>query len=281
MRNPIRMIRFTPILAGLLLSLAAGAAAAKLFVPDSEAWAIWEQSDEASAIAVDHSVWQELLIEYLITETEDGIYRFDYAAVTDSDAQRLKNYLAGLARIEPPALARAEQKAYWINLYNALTVQVVLENYPVKSIRKIYGGLFNTGPWDESLIEVAGQTLTLNDIEHRILRPVWRDPRIHYGVNCASLGCPNLAAQAYTGANVDALLDDAARAFINHSRAVSFDGDRLMLSSIYDWFDIDFGKNRAERLKHLQEFAAPELARRLEDYDGRIRYDYDWRLNER
>jgi hypothetical protein len=166
-------------------------------------------------------------------------------------------------------------------MYNALTVKVVLEHYPVKSIRKIYGGLFDTGPWNEPLIEVAGVALTLNDIEHRILRPIWRDPRIHYAVNCASLGCPNLAARVYSSANIEELLDAGARAFVNHPRGVDASGRRLTLSSIYDWYGTDFGATRDERLQHLRQYAEPELAAKLGAYEGRIRYDYDWRLNER
>ena len=217
---------------------------------------------------------------YLATGYADGINRINYANVTPEDRARLQEYIDRMSLTDPREYPLAEQQAYWINLYNALTVSLVIEHYPVKSIRKIYGGLLGTGPWDESLVEVAGQALSLNDIEHRILRPIWRDPRVHYAVNCASLGCPNLAADVYTASNVDAMLDSGARAFINNSRGVDLQAGKLQLSSIYDWYDTDFGATREEQLQHLAGFADEDLAQSLQEYSGRIRYDYDWRLND-
>ena len=271
---------FFAFLTGGFLVMLATAAQAKLFVPDSEVWAIWDASDESVTATVDHADWQQLLGAYLVTEDTGGINRFRYAAVTDGDRARLKGYIEQLAAIDPRNYPRAEQRAYWINLYNALTVEVVLQHYPLKSIRDIDGGLLGSGPWKRQLVEVAGQPLTLNDIEHRILRPIWRDPRTHYAVNCASLGCPNLAAEAYTRANVDRMLDEAARAYINHPRGVAFEDGRLTLSSIYNWFDVDFGESDAAVLAHLAQYAEPELGERLAGYDGRIKYHYDWRLNK-
>ena len=264
---------------GLTFILVSMGAQAKLFVPDSEVWAIWNVADESSTATIDHGDWQQVLDAYLVTSGTDGINRFDYANITDGDRARLKGYIEQLAAIDPRTYPRTEQRAYWINLYNALTVDVVLQYYPVKSIRDIEGGLLGSGPWKKRLVEVAGQPLTLNDIEHRILRPIWRDPRTHYAVNCASLGCPNLAARAYTAADIESLLDEAARAYINHPRGVAFENGRLTLSSIYNWFDVDFGKSDVAVLEHLAKYAEPDLAGRLAGYDGRIRYDYDWSLN--
>jgi hypothetical protein len=157
----------------------------------------------------------------------------------------------------------------------------VLENYPVKSIRRINGGLLGTGPWNQQVITVAGIELSLNDIEHRILRPIWRDPRIHFAVNCASLGCPNLAADAYTVENIEALLEQGAHDYINHPRGVMFsDKDVLILSSLFNWYDIDFGATREERLQYLAGYAEPELATQLANYSGKIKYAYDWKLNQ-
>jgi hypothetical protein len=271
---------FIALLTGLTFVLVSPCAQAKLFVPDSELWAIWNVADESTTATIDHGDWQQLLDAYLVTEGTGGINRFDYANITDGDRARLESYIKQLAATDPRAYPSAEQRAYWINLYNALTVEVVLRYYPVKSIRDIERGLLGSGPWKKQLVEVAGQPLTLNDIEHRILRPIWRDPRTHYAVNCASLGCPNLAARVYTAATVDSLLDEAARAYINHRRGVAFKNGRLTLSSIYNWFDVDFGESDAAVLEHLAKYAEPELAGRLAGYDGRIRYDYDWSLNK-
>jgi hypothetical protein len=263
-----------------LLSFLATTGHAKLFVPDIEPWDIWVPFDASNQQTIAHGEWQALLDTYLVTDTADGIYRFDYAGVSAKDQERLQAYINTLAHIDPQDYPRDEQLAYWINLYNALTVAVVLEHYPVKSIRKIYGGILNTGPWDTPLIEVAGVPLTLNDIEHRILRPIWRDPRIHYAVNCASLGCPNLAAQAYNAANAEQLLDAGARDFINSPHGVAFKNNRIEASSIYNWYDTDFGNGESGLLQHWLEYANPELAAQLEGFDGRISYDYDWSLNE-
>lgn len=266
----------------LLLCLLAGMPAqAKLFGPDNEPWAFWQVSDAASATVIDHSEWQALLDSYLVTATPDGIFRFNYAAVTASDRQRLVRYIDELTALDPRALNRAEQRAYWINLYNALTVEVVLRHYPVKSIKQIQGGLFDSGPWDEPYIDIAGVPLTLNDIEHRILRPQWRDPRIHYALNCASLGCPNLAVQAYTAANTELLLELNAVAFINSPRGVTVVNRRVTASSIYDWFADDFGPDEGALLEHWLRYAAPELAAGLGSNPDvlRIKYRYDWALN--
>jgi len=254
---------------------------AKLFVPDNEPWPFWQVSDAASIVVVDHSEWQRLLNAYLLTNTADGIFRFNYASVTASDRQSLVRYIDELTARDPRGLTHPEQRAYWINLYNALTVEVVLRRYPVTSIRKIPGGLFDAGPWDEPYIDVAGEPLTLNDIEHRILRPQWRDPRIHYALNCASLGCPNLAAQAFTAANTELLLELSAAAFINHPRGVSVVEKRVTASAIYDWFDTDFGTDKGELLQHWLRYASPELAAALGTNADQLRfkYGYDWALN--
>ena len=175
--------------------------------PDADLWDMWIIGDQRSTTVVDHSAWQQILNIYIRTDASDGINRFDYGAVTDADRDRLQRYIERLTEIDPRKLKRIEQRAYWINLYNALTVDQILERYPVGSIKFIKGGFLNPGPWNEELIVVAGQDLTLNDIEHRILRPIWNDPRIHYALNCASLSCPNLSPQAYTAANTEELLE--------------------------------------------------------------------------
>jgi hypothetical protein len=179
-------------------------------------------------------------------------------------------------------LNRNEQKVYWVNLYNALTVQLVLDHYPVKSIRdiNISPGIFSKGPWQKKLLTIQAEALSLDDIEHRILRPIWKDNRIHYAVNCASLGCPNLLPEAFSAEKMEAQLDKGARDFINHSRGVAVDGKNLKLSKIYDWFSEDFSGSSGGVIQHLLGFAAPDLARTLASFRGKISFDYDWRLNE-
>ena len=155
----------------------------------------WETSDEASLKQVDHDAWQDILTAYLRIHSS-GINKFDYAALKASakDASKLAKYLSYLQEFDPRTYSRAEQKAYWINLYNALTVKVVVDAFPVDSIRDICRnrapGSECSGPWNEVRAKVAGRDLTLDNIENDILRPIWKDNLIHYGLSCASYGCP-------------------------------------------------------------------------------------------
>ena len=267
------------IMLGLLgVALLAGVAKA---APGSELLSTWEASVETNAAVIDHSAWQSILDTYL-TSHPSGINRFDYAALKANaeDAARLADYLTSLQELDPRHYSRQEQQAYWINFYNALTVRVVADAYPVDSIRDIYQGWLPLGPWDDVHAEVAGMPLTLNNIEHGILRPIWRDPRIHYAVNCASHGCPNLSPTVYTAANTEALLEAGARAYINHPRGVSFvDDDFLLISSIYEWYVEDFGGTEKTVIDHLMQYAEEALAARLKTFSGSIDYEYDWNLN--
>jgi hypothetical protein len=158
----------------------------------------------------------------------------------------------------------------------------VLEHYPVDSIRKIAisPGLFSAGPWGKKLVTVEGKALSLDDIEHRILRPIWRDPRIHYAVNCAALGCPNLQPEAFTADNEEALLERAAHDYVNHPRGATVADGKLTVSSIYVWYQADFGGTDRGVIAHLQHYAAPALAAALAPIE-RIGADrYDWSLND-
>ena len=235
--------------------------------------------DHAENNTIDHQAWQSLLDEYLVAGN-NGVNLFKYGAVSNSDHKALKAYLTTLQAIDPRQYDRAEQMAYWINLYNALTIDVVLDAYPTKSILKIGGSFFSPGPWNKKYLKIAGQKLSLNDIEHGILRPIWQDSRIHYVVNCASYSCPNLSAIAYTAENTDEQLTTAAKDYINNPRGVTVDGEDLLLSKIFDWYQVDFGNNEKELLEQLANHAEPELAKRLLNHDGDIDYDYDWSLNE-
>jgi hypothetical protein len=243
-----------PCLALLLLASPAIAA------PKAVLWERWLAHDPAATATIDHTPFARFLERYLLTFS-DGVNRLAYAEVTAEDRRLLDGYVESLAATPISTFARPEQMAYWINLYNALTLQVVLDHYPTASIRDIdiSPGLFSDGPWGKKLVAIEGERVALDDIEHQILRPIWRDPRIHYAVNCASIGCPNLRPEPYQPAELDRQLDQAAIDFINHPRGVSLDGDRLQVSSIYDWFQADFGGSEEGVLAHLKAFAEPEL----------------------
>jgi len=217
--------------------------------PAPEAWEIWDKADNSSEAVIDHSLWQAVLDSHL---------------KPSADA---RNYNA------------AEQQAYWINVYNAVTVNEVLK-YPSKnSILRMGERFFSVGPWDDKVFEVAGEELTLNDIEHRILRPIFKDHRVHYAVNCASIGCPNLGAVAFSGAELETQLANQERDYLNHPRGLTFDKKgRLQLSQIYEWYGSDFAEDEKALVAHLAERHAT-LGDKLKTYTGDVNYDYDWDLN--
>ncbi|MEQ8665040.1 MAG: DUF547 domain-containing protein [Rhodospirillales bacterium] len=267
----------TAVLACLLLAMPHAVLAA----PEAELWPRWEAHDPASAVTVDHTLWDRWLRQH-VAAGDDGINRVAYRTVDGANKDALDSYIAALGAVRVTALNRDEQRAFWINLYNAGTVQVVLDHYPVASIRDIdiSPGLFADGPWGKKLFPVENEMLSLDDIEHRILRPIWRDPRIHYAVNCASIGCPNLIREAFTAVNTDDLLTRAARAYVNHPRGARIENGELIVSSIYEWFQADFGGSDAGVIAHLREFAGDELATALEGATRIADDGYDWSLND-
>lgn len=259
-----------------VLATAASAAAA----PRAELWPVFAPHDAASTRMVDHGPWAYFLAAWLVTDAADSIARVRYEAVTPSARAQLDAYVRSLESIDPATLRRDEQFAYWANLYNAATVALVLRRWPVGSIRQIrLGGLFSTGPWPTPILNIGGHPVSLDDIEHRILRPIWEDPRIHYAVNCAALGCPDLRKEPWDPQRLDHQLDEAARAFVRHPRAVRFEGETLHLSSLFDWYAEDFGPDGPARARHLARYLPDDIAARLLAFRGRVRYAYDWRIN--
>ena len=259
-----------------LFPLTTACAAAK-----AELWPRWQQNDPANTQKIDHRLWDAWLKKYVVAPHPSGINRVRYDAVAREDRISLKTYIENLQAVSISNYNRAEQKAFWINLYNALTVDLILSRFPVTSIRdiNISPGLVVRGPWGAKLVTVEGEKLSLDDIEHRILRPLWRDDRIHYALNWASLGHPNLQPVAYTGANTESLLERGAREFINHERGVSLKNGQLRVSSIYVWFLEDFGSSAEGLMEHWQKYADPTLEDALAAYTGGLKHDYDWRLN--
>jgi len=261
------------ILPILLVNLTAYAA------PKADLWKYWQQSNPQSSQSIDHGAWQDFLSKYLHTSS-DGVNRLDYRSVKSEDKLVLKQYIGELSNKLITKYHRDEQLPYWINLYNALTVDVVLDHYPVKSIRKIKNGFFSFGPWGKKRLTIEEWELSLDDIEHRILRPIWKDPRIHYSVNCASIGCPNLRRRAFTRISADQDLTDAAMEYVNHPRGASVVNGRLTVSSIYKWFRSDFGRNDQGIIEHLRRYAKPSLVDDLKIITEIDDVQYDWALND-
>ena len=280
-RYPLVFATMLAALSTLLTSTTATAA------PSAELWEDWQtQSDTpATKPSVNHTAWQAWLDEYLVTQDNGATTAVRYQAVDEAGRLALDNYIQTLAATDPLTLSRAEQFAYWVNLYNAITVQVVLNNPSKDSITSMGSGWFTRGPWDEAFIRINNKPVTLNDIEHRILRPIWQDHRIHYVVNCASIGCPNLSPKALTATNHLDQLDEAERNFINHPKGVTINAQgKLVLSKIYQWYREDFPSDDDAFVAYLAQamddraqlkLSTSQLREKFED----VRYAYDWDLN--
>ncbi len=228
----------------------------------------------------DHSAWDRLLKTYVRPDTT-GLNRVDYKAFKAQGHKALKDYIETLTKVDVTRLGRDEQFAYWVNLYNALTIDIVLDHYPISSIKDItFGRFFASGPWWKKLVTVAGIKLSLDDIEHKILRGLFKDNRVHYAVNCASIGCPNLARDAFTGARLNTQLDQAARAYIAHPRGVQVKGRRVTVSKIYRWFKADFGGSDDNILNHIRRYASSDLKAKLAGIKRIYDTVYDWSLND-
>jgi Protein of unknown function, DUF547 len=225
---------------------------------------------------IDHDAWDRILTLYA-RRNDDGVNRFAYSAVSQADRAALKTYLKALQAVRPQDYARDEQFAYWVNLYNAATVDLIVDAYPVKSIRDL--GFATSGPWRKKILMVNGERLSLDDVEHGILRPVWKDVRIHYAVNCASIGCPNLALKAYRAETLETMLEQAARDYINHARGFAMTNGQLTASSIFKWYQSDWG-SEAGVLNHAQKYANPATAAFLNAAGSIDNYTYDWALND-
>ncbi|MCA9758987.1 MAG: DUF547 domain-containing protein [Candidatus Eisenbacteria bacterium] len=223
---------------------------------------------DASAADALHSEFGALLARYV-----HGV-GVDYPAWSGAadDLTALNDYVQSLTSLDPAPWPEDDQKAYWINLYNAATLRLVLAHYPLDSIKDI-GGLFSS-PWKRDVVTVAESTLTLDEIENEILRPEFHDPRIHFALNCASIGCPPLRADAYRAANLSEQLDESCRRTLNDARWVSVGKDGIRVTKIFDWYRGDFEENGGSVRTFLDRYRNEPLPK------GKIEHlSYDWSLN--
>lgn len=217
-----------------------------------------------SAVNLDHSLWTKLLQKHV-----DKNGDVDYKAFKD-DKKQLEEYLSMLSRNMPGKdWSVQEQLAYYINLYNAHTVALILENYPLKSIKDI------NSPWTKAIVPVGDKKLALGGIENSILRKM-NEPRIHFAINCASISCPKLLNEAYTAAKINEQLDKVTREFINSDQN-EIGENSAKLSAIFDWYKKDF---ITKKIKSVREYVNQYSATKI-DNGATISYkDYDWNLNE-
>jgi hypothetical protein len=222
----------------------------------------------------DHGIWSDLLAGAV-----DDAGRVDYPYLQER-RESLDRYLMAIANVDLAKLQRDELAAFLLNAYNAITVETILDHPTVTSIRQI------SGVWDGREHRVGRFEVTLDDIEHGLLRPFIRDPRLHFAVNCASESCAPLPRWAFRGKELDRQLDQRARLFLSDARNVRIEGNTLMVSSLFDWYGDDFtaegSRPRADSIPaFIALYVAPELAERLRSAEKlEIAFlEYDWVLN--
>ena len=228
-------------------------------------------SAAGAGITVDHRLYTDLLSKFV----KNGFV--DYQGLKKEEAQ-LNRYLGQLEKTDVEELSRPEQFAFYVNAYNAWTIKLILSAYPgIQSIKDL-GTLFKS-PWKKKIVRIKGQVLTLDNIEHDILRKRFKDPRVHFAVNCASKGCPPLRSEAYRGGILNRQLDQMARAFINDPARNRLDGRTLYVSKIFKWFAEDFDDNIVD---YFLKYAQGNLKKQLETGRREIKIEYlnyDWSLN--
>ncbi len=229
---------------------------------------------EGDGSKVSHETWDVLLKKYVTT---DGFV--DYKGI-QKEKDELDSYLRTL-EANPPnreVWSEQEQIAYWINAYNAYTIDLILQYYPLNSIKDIGSTIqvpFVNTPWDIKFIEIAGEKYDLNNIEHGILRKDFDEPRIHFAVNCASFSCPALRAEAYTGEKLEIQLEEQARLFINDDRKNKIADGKAQLSKLFSWYSGDFNDDMSVE-GYINQYADMKITSSTDvDY-----LDYDWSLND-
>jgi len=236
-----------------------------------------------------HTQWTALLQAHVQWNAQGTASQVDYPGF-QADQPLLQGYLDQLSAVTEAQYRQwttTQQLAFLINAYNAFTVQLILEHYPLESIKEI-GGLFSNA-WQQAFIPLLGQTLTLDDIEHGMIRQpgVFDDPRIHFAVNCASIGCPALRDEAFVASRLDAQLEDSQQRFLGDRSRNRYDPKRkrFLVSKIFKWYGKDFDQRWGSLEGYLQQHASllanpaeHDRARTTDEVDFAF---YDWNLNQR
>jgi hypothetical protein len=227
-------------------------------------WLLISGSDGSPIVS--HQTWNELLYKNVTASGKVSYKGFK------TDEEKLNSYLAMLAsNVAQANWSRHEQMAYWINTYNAFTIKLILDHYPVKSIMDIESGK----AWDKPFILLQNRKYTLNQIEHEILRAKFDDPRIHFAVNCAAISCPRLLNEAYTAEKLDRQLTAQARSFINDRAFNKISSSAVSVSQIFDWYNSDFTK-MGTLIDYLNNYSAVKI----EAGAGITYLTYNWNLHE-
>lgn len=244
------------------------------------------QKKQMVEVSSPHAAWTSILQKYVSAPDGVGLTHFNYGGLkaNAADTAKLRGYIKSFSGINPDALGRDQAIASYANLYNALTIDLIIQNYPLDSIRKakVYNGRKVggfVGPWKKVETVVNGQTISLDAVEHQILRVRYPSPYVHYMVNCASVGCPNLLDKAWEADTYQALRKKAAFDYINSPRGVVVTPKGLKVSSIYKWFKEDFGGSKENVLRHIRQYADADLAAAIDSGATIVDYGYDWSVN--
>ncbi|RZS99769.1 DUF547 domain-containing protein [Aquimarina brevivitae] len=212
----------------------------------------------------DHSTWDQALI---LNVSTDGLVNYNGFM---KDSSLLYTYFQQLTENKPDASwSKDEQMAYWINTYNAYTIKLIIDSYPVKSIKDL------KDPWDKKFFKIDGEWFSLNDIEHKILRK-FGDPRIHFAINCASYSCPVVLNRAYTAANLQRLLEQQTKKFINDPTRNTITPTEVKVSKIFSWYKRDFKTDNKDVVDFINSYANVKIS----NQPNKGYADYDWSLNE-
>ncbi|WP_370687644.1 DUF547 domain-containing protein [Fulvivirga ligni] len=228
----------------------------------------------SSAEPPSHKLWDELVKRHVDAE---GLV--DYKGFV-KDKKQLEEYLSQVSSHAPDKAkwSKAEQLAYWINAYNAFTIKLIVDNYPVESIQDLHPTLKIPGintVWHKKFFKIGGKESSLDEIEHDILRKEFNEPRIHFAINCASYSCPQLRNEAYTAPKIEQQLKEQAISFVNDGKRNKIEKNHVELSKIFSWFTKDFTK-KGDLIDFLNQYSKVKISK-----DADIDYlDYDWRLNE-
>jgi hypothetical protein len=222
----------------------------------------------------DYAQWNRILATYY-----DPARGMDYKALKARDAAALQTLRQQLGRVNAAALSPKQRLAYWINVYNVNVVATIVEGYPIASIRDLSTDpLIRLNVFKKERVPFGGALLSLDDVEHKKIREGFHDPRIHFAINCAAKDCPPIRPEAFTGAKVDAQLDDQARRFLLRNVRWEPDGDELTVrvTKIMDWFGEDFDKWAGGRAAFIRKYTKLPASKEVDfEYD-----DYDWALND-
>jgi len=234
----------------------------------------------AFAAEFDHShvKWSKILKEH--TKKEVNQVSFNYDKLKKAPKE-LKSYLKDLEAVKKDqfkSFTRDQKLAFWINAYNAYTIKIIIDNYPVKSIFEIKSNFFTKGPWKKDFINLLGKEMSLDDIEHGTIRKQFKEPRIHFAVNCASIGCPSLLQEAFVANKLESQFQSASDNFLNNKLKNFVKGNTLHLSKIFKWYGDDFKQYKGAHDKGFVNYIVKELK-----LEGKYTYtieDYDWKLNK-